>query len=246
VRFVRAVLAVGAERRCRGDALAIVAGKRPGDFTTSPTTPSSPTMRCKPRRHKTQLPLHRSSVDCVDVHISEVENRKTAVLPLKCEEQIGPPEQHSFRTSIDQSPSRPKEDTPLGIRDATNRRHRAVVCLHLLNFITLGGKHRRRGNRAIKSCFHDHPSTDDPNCLVGALCDRRVHCREGIEERNWRNCLQLANAEVTTHRGHGSDLCTRCLQSSQELGKHLCLLLRVAAYQITHHLAHVSMSDCEV
>src|SRR5215471_3249433 len=51
---------------------------------------------------------------------------------------------------------------------------------------------------------------------------------------------------MTTHRGHRSDLRARCSQSSEKLHKHLGLLLRVAACQIARHLAHISMSDCEV
>src|SRR5262245_34520276 len=51
---------------------------------------------------------------------------------------------------------------------------------------------------------------------------------------------------MTTHRGHSSDLRARCSQSSEKLHKHLGLLLRVAACQIARHLAHISVSDCEV
>src|SRR5215471_17951816 len=51
---------------------------------------------------------------------------------------------------------------------------------------------------------------------------------------------------MTTHRGHRSDLCASCPQSSQKLAKHFGLLLRVVVSQIARHLTHVSMSDCEI
>ena len=76
-------------------------------------------------------------------YIGKVEHRKTTILPLKCQEHIGSPEEHSFRTSIDQSPPRAKEHTPLAIRDATDHRHGPVVRLHLFKFVIFGRKHRR-------------------------------------------------------------------------------------------------------
>src|SRR5262245_44378322 len=85
------------------------------------------------------------------------------------------PEEHCFCTPIDQSPSRATEDTPLAICDATDHCHSAVVRLHIFKFVVFGHKHCRRGNRTIETCFHDHPSANDPNRLVGTLSYGRTH-----------------------------------------------------------------------
>jgi hypothetical protein len=82
--------------------------------------------------------MRRPLKDRVDVHSSEIEHRKTTILPLKCEEHIGSTEEHSFRTSIDQSPPRAKEDPSLAICDVADHCHGPVVRLHLFKFVIYG------------------------------------------------------------------------------------------------------------
>jgi len=81
----------------------------------------------------------RTLVERINVNVSAVDHRKSAVAVRKGQKQISAPEQHRLGALLlAKTPADREEHVSLRLRDAASKRHLDVVGVHLIECIALG------------------------------------------------------------------------------------------------------------
>ena len=155
---------------------------------------------------------------------SAINNRKAALLPVKCQEQVGAAQEHRLGAQlIAEITPYSKKNIPLCLGDLPGHCHVDIVIVHQLTAVCQRHNHLKRSQAAIKVAVHDFISSDQAHTLQSAKRQPVLHFCDQVTDWQCRKAFQFLNTKMPGDGCDGNQSGTCCLQPPGQ-----CSVLRAA------------------